>query len=132
MKTILLFSVLFSVIAMPETHGELTVEDIEKVDKKIQASEDRMKAHITQQSDILKNHISQEIKTVNVQFTGIDKRISSDSGWTKFLLTIVVAIIGIPTGIILWRSRKDSSLEKQIQTLTQEIETLKQQQIVRP
>lgn len=132
MKVILLFSILFSVIALPETYGELTVEDIEKVDKKIQASEARMKAHITQQSDILKNHISQEIRTVNVQFTEIDKRISSDSGWTKFLLTIVVAIIGIPTAIILWRSRKDSTLEKQIQSLTQEIETLKQQQIVNP
>lgn len=132
MKTILLFLILFSVIAMPETHGELTVQDIEKVDKKIQASEDRMKAHITQQSDILKDHISQEIKTVNVQFTEIDKRISSDSGWTKFLLTIVVAIIGIPTAIIVWRSRKDSTLEKQIEHLTQEIETLKQQQIVNP
>ena len=124
MKTILLLSILFSIIAMPAL-GELTVQDIEKVDKKIQASEDRMKAHITQQSDILKDHISQEIKTVNVQFTEIDKRISSDSGWTKFLLTIVVAIIGIPTAIIVWRSRKDSTLEKQIEHLTQEIETLK-------
>ena len=131
MKTILLLSILFSVIAMPAL-GELTVEDIEKVDAKIQASEDRMKAHMTQQTDILKNHISQEIKTVNVQFTEIDKRISSDSGWTKFLFTIVVAIIGIPTAIIVWRSRKDSTLEKQIEHLTQEIETLKQQQIVRP
>ena len=130
MKTILALSILFSVIALPAL-GELTVQDIEKVDQKIQASEDRMKAHITQQSDILKNHISQEIKTVNVQFTEIDKRISSDSGWTKFLLTIVVAIIGIPTAIIVWRSRKDSTLEKQIEVLTQEIETLKQQQILR-
>jgi len=132
MKTILVLLILFSVIAMPETHGELTVQDIEKVDQKIQASEARMKAHITQQSDILKDHISQEIKTVNVQFTEIDKRISSDSGWTKFLLTIVVAIIGIPTAIIVWHSRKDSTLETQIETLKQEIETLKQQQIVRP
>ena len=129
MKTILLFSILFSVIAMPAL-AELTVQDIEKVDAKIQASEDRMKAHMTQQTDILKNHISQEIKTVNVQFTEIDKRIRSDSGWTKFLFTIVVAIIGIPTAIIVWRSRKDRTLEKQIETLTQEIETLKQQQIV--
>ena len=132
MKTILLFSILFSIIAMPETHGELTVQDIEKVDKKIQASEERMKAHITQQSDILKNHISQEIKTVNVQFTEIDKRISSDSGWTKFLLTIVVAIVGIPTAIIVWRSRKDQTLAKQIEVLTQEIETLKQRRIANP
>lgn len=112
--------------------GELTVQDIEKVDAKIQASEDRMKAHMTQQTDLLKNHISQEIKTVNVQFTEIDKRISSDSGWTKFLFTIVVAIIGIPTAIIVGRSRKDRTLEKQIETLTQEIETLKQRQIVNP
>ncbi len=125
MKTILLLSILFSVIAMPVL-GELTVQDIEKVDAKIQASEDRMKAHMTQQTDLLKNHISQEIKTVNVQFTEIDKRISSDSGWTKFLFTIVVAIIGIPTAIIVWRSRKDRTLEKQIENLTEEIETLKQ------
>ena len=131
MKTILALSILFSLMALPAL-GELTVQDIEKVDKKIQASEDRMKAHMTQQSDILKNHISQEIKTFNVQFTEIDKRIRSDSGWPKFLLTIVVAIIGIPTAIIAWRSRKDRTLEKQIETLTQEIETLKQQQIVRP
>lgn len=131
MKTILAVSILFSVIALPVL-GELTVQDIEKLDKKIQASEDRMKAHMTQQTDILKNHISQEIKTVNVQFTEIDKRISSDSGWTKFLLTIVVAIIGIPTAIIVWRSRKDHTLEKQIEHLTQEIETLKQQRIVNP
>ena len=131
MKTILALLILFSVIAFPAL-GELTVKDIEKIDAKIQASEDRMKAHITQQSDILKNHISQEIKTINVQFTEIDKRINADSGWTKFLLTIVVAIIGIPTAIIVWRSRKDSTLEKQIETLTQEIETLKQQRIVNP
>ena len=131
MKTILAVSILFSVIALPVL-GELTVQDIEKLDKKIQASEDRMKAHMTQQTDILKNHISQEIKTINVQFTEIDKRISSDSGWTKFLLTIVVAIIGIPTAIIVWRSRKDHTLEKQIETLTEEIETLKQQRIVNP
>ena len=47
MKTILLFSILFAVIAMPAL-GELTLQDIEKLDAKIQASEDRMKAHMTQ------------------------------------------------------------------------------------
>ena len=131
MKAILLFSILFCIIAMPVL-GELTIQDLEKVDQKIQASEDRMKAHITQQTDILKTHITQEIKTVNVQFTEIDKRISSDSGWTKFLLTIVAAIIGIPTAIIVWRGRQDNALEKQIETLKREIETLKQQRIVQP
>ena len=37
-----------------------------------------------------------------------------------------------PKAIIAWRGRKDRALEKQIETLTQEVETLKQQQIVRP
>ncbi len=56
---------------------------------------------------------------------------------------IIIACIGIPLAILaifttIWgilankRSRKDQALEKQIEVLTQEIETLKQQQIVRP
>ena len=48
MKTILVLLILFCAIALPAL-GELTVEDIEKIDKKIQASETRMKEHITQQ-----------------------------------------------------------------------------------
>ena len=56
---------------------------------------------------------------------------------------IIIACIGIPLAILaiaatVWsilasrRSRKDQTLEKQIATLTQEIEALKRQQIVRP
>ena len=48
MKTILVLSILFSVIALPVL-GELTVEDIEKIDKKIKESEDRTQKHVTQQ-----------------------------------------------------------------------------------
>jgi hypothetical protein len=36
------------------------------------------------------------------------------------------------TIIVGWRSVKDNSQEKQIETLTQEIEMLKQQRIVNP
>ena len=42
MKTILLLSILLSAITLPAT-GELTVEDIEKIDAKIQASETRIR-----------------------------------------------------------------------------------------
>lgn len=56
---------------------------------------------------------------------------------------IIIACIGIPLTILaigatVWgilahrRSRKDQALEKQIETLTQEIERLKQQRIVGP
>jgi cell division protein FtsB len=113
MKTILLSTLLFCVIALPAL-GELTVEDIEKIDTKIQASETRMKEHITQQADSLKTPIT----------------------WLIGILVAIIALIGLPlvflTIIVGWRSVKDNSQEKQIETLTQEIEMLKQQRIVNP
>ena len=39
---------------------------------------------------------------------------------------IALPALGLPQAFIAWRSRKDQSLENQIETLTQEIETLKQ------
>ena len=113
MKTILVLLILFSVIALPAL-GELTVEDIEKIDAKIQASETRMKEHMTQQVDSLKTPVA----------------------WLIGILVAVIALIGIPlvvlTIMIGWRSVKDNSQEKINRELREEIETLKQQQIVRP
>ena len=107
MKTILVLSILFSVIVLPAL-GELTVPDIEKIDAKIKESETRMKEHMTQQVDSLKTPVA----------------------WLIGILVAVIALIGIPlvvlTIMIGWRSVKDNSQEKQIETLTQEIETLKQ------
>ena len=128
MKTILALSILFCAIALP-TLGELTDADLNQIrlivkdeidasekrfDAKIQASEDRMKAHITQQVDSLKTPVA----------------------WLIGILVAVIALIGIPlvvlTIMIGWRSVKDNSQEKINQELREEIETLKQQQIVRP
>ena len=113
MKTILALSILFSVIALP-TLGELTVQDIEKIDAKIKESETRMKEHMTQQVDSLKTPVA----------------------WLIGILVAVIALIGIPlvvlTIMIGWRSVKDNSQEKINQELREEIETLKQQQIVNP
>ena len=113
MKTILVLLILFSVIALPAL-GELTVEDIEKIDAKIKESETRMKEHMTQQVDSLKTPVA----------------------WLIGILVAVIALIGIPlvvlTIMIGWRSVKDNSQEKINRELREEIETLKQQQIVRP
>ena len=113
MKTILALSILFSAIALPAL-GELTIEDIEKIDEKIQASETRMKEHITQQIDSLKTPVA----------------------WFIGILVALIALIGIPlvalTILIGWRSVKDNSQEKINQELREEIETLKQRQIVPP
>ena len=85
-----------------------------RFDEKIQASETRMKEHMTQQIDSLKTPVA----------------------WLIGILVAVIALIGIPlvvlTIMIGWRSVKDNAQAKQIETLTQEIEMLKQQQIIRP
>ena len=128
MKTILVLSILFSAIALP-AFGELTDADLNQIrliirdeidasekrfDEKIQASETRMKEHITQQVDSLKTPVA----------------------WLIGILVAVIALIGIPlvvlTIMIGWRSVKDNAQAKQIEVLTQEIETLKQQRIVNP
>ena len=107
MKTILACSILFCAIVLPSL-GELTIQDIEKIATKIQASEDRMKTHINQQVDSLKTLLT----------------------WLIGIFVAIIALIGLPlvflTIIVGWRSVKDNSQEKQIEVLTQEIETLKQ------
>ena len=144
MKTIFLFSILFCVIAMPAL-AELTDADLDKirlivkdeVKSEINASEKRMKEHI------------------NTQIESVDKRLSL----VTTLIVGLMALIGIPlvvlTVMIGWRSVKDSTQEREnmrelapkdrraieqlirdqeekIESLTQEIETLKQQRIVNP
>ena len=75
-------------------------------------------------------------KNFNDKFASLEKNFDR-------LNNIIIACIGIPLAILaigatVWgilasrRSRKDQTLEKQIETLTQEIEALKRQQIVRP
>ena len=52
--------------------------------------------------------------------------------WLIGLLVAIIAIIGLPLAILTiflgWRSIKDNTQEKQIEVLTREIESLKQQQ----
>ena len=80
---------------------------------------------------------------VNDRFNSIDKRFDGIEKGFDRLNNIIIACIGIPLAILaigatVWgilahrRSRKDQILEKQIETLTQEIERLKQQRIVQP
>ena len=128
MKNILVLLILFSLIALPAL-SELTDADLNQIrlivndeidasekrfDAKIQASETRMKEHITQQVDGLKTPVA----------------------WLIGILVAMITLIGIPLVVLTimmgWRSVKDNSQEKINQELREEIETLKQQQIVRP
>ena len=108
MKTILLFSILFCVIAMPAI-SELTVEDIEKIDAKIKESETRIKEYIDTKNE------------------SIDKRLSLVTTLIGGLIALIVLAVSIPQILMAWRGRKDRTQEKQIEELTREFETLKQQ-----
>ena len=128
MKTIFLFSILFCAIAMPAL-AELTEADlnkirlivnesearvIEKVDGKIKDSENRMKSYVDTKIESVKTPVI----------------------WLIGILVAMIAIVGLPLAILTiflgWRSVKNNSQEKINQELREEIETLKQRQIVPP
>ena len=147
MKTILLFSILFCAIAMPAMSA-LTDADLDKirlivkeeVTKEVmplKADIDTLKTDIdTLKTDgaIRQTEITNLKENVNKGFDDIQKNFDRQNN-------IIIACIGIPLALIaigatVWgilahrRNTKDHTLEKQIEVLTQEIETLKQQQTV--
>lgn len=145
MKTILVLLILFCVIARPAL-GELTGANLDKIRLIVQEEIKPIKADIIQlktdgamikiEVANLKEAINTGFDTVQTDFDTVQKQFDRQNN-------VIIACIGIPLAILaigatLWgilanrRSRKESTLEKQIQVLTQEIETLKQQRIVNP
>ena len=142
MKTILVLSILFSAIAMP-TFAELTDADLDKirliVKEEIQEEIKPIKVDIvTLKTDgaVVKTQATNLKETVNTGFSNVQNNFDRQNN-------IIIACIGIPLAILaigatLWgilahrRSTKDQTLERQIETLTQEIENLKQPRIVSP
>ena len=123
MKTILLFSILLCVIAMPAI-GELTDADLDKirliVKEEIKEEIKPLKADI----DGLKTDVAR----LDGRLTGVEKQVTHATNVTYGLIALIVVAIGIPA----WRGKRDRDQERKIEALTQEIETLKQQQIVQP
>ena len=128
MKTIFLFSILFCAIAMP-TLAELTEADLNKIRLIIKESENSLKEHtkseIESSETRMKLYVDAKIESVKTPVT-----------WLIGILVAMIAIIGLPLAILTiflgWRSVKDNSQEKINQELREEIETLKQRQIVNP
>lgn len=114
MKTILFFSILLCAIAMPAI-GELTDADLDKIRLLVNEELKPIKADV----EILKT----EVASVRGKLDILDTSVIA-------LIALIVIAVGAPQIVMAWRSRSDRTLEKQIETLTQEIETIKQQQIV--
>ena len=110
MKTILLFSILFCVIAMP-LHAELSESDLNQirlivddvVKKEITASEKRMKEHI------------------DIKIESLEKRFNLVVGFVSALMALIVITVGIRQIIIAWQSRKNRNQESYIGEPTREM-----------
>lgn len=128
MKTILVLSILLSVIALPAL-GELTDADLNQIRLIVNGAEKRIKEEVKIEITNTEERINEH---TNVKIDSLKTPVA----WLIGILVAIIALIGLPlvflTIIVGWRSVKDNSQEKQIEHLTQEIETLKQQQIVRP
>ncbi len=138
MKTTLLFSILLCVLALPAL-GELTDADLDKIRLIVKEEIKPIKADIvTLKTDGVgvKTEIKNIDEKIDDKFESIEKNFDRQNN-------IIIACIGIPLAILaigatVWgilahrRSGRDRALEKHIETLTQEIETLKQQRIVNP
>ena len=153
MKTILVLSILFWAIALPAL-GELTDADLDKirliVKEEVKTEITGVKTEIagvkTEIAGVkteiagVKQELKAEIASsekrvkeyINIRIDSVEKRLSTYNWVIYVLMPLIVATIGIPTAIMAWRSGKDRSLERQVETLAQEIETLKQQRIVNP
>ena len=122
MKNVLFFSILFCAITV-SVLGDITQTDLDKIRLIVN---DEIKKEISISETRMKEYISQEIKTVNVKISETDKRLSMLFG----VVIALIVIVGILQIVVAWRSSKYNELEKKIEHLTQEIQTLKQQRIV--
>lgn len=160
MRTILSLPILFCAIALP-AFAELTPQDLDKIrlivkdeakaeitafkqelKEEIATFKQELKADITAVNQELKTDIAAthtKIETLGARLQNVEQSVSWIRGkldsldkHINWLMALIVVAVVIPQVIISWRSRKDSALEKQIEELIREVETLKQQRIVGP
>jgi hypothetical protein len=127
MKTTLFLSVLFCAIALP-VFGELTETDLNKI--RLIINEEIEEAIKPIKADIVT--LQTDVAWVRGKLDGIDKQITHGTNITYGLMALIVAAVVIPQILIMLRSGRDRALERQVEMLTQEVETLKQQRIVNP
>ena len=128
MKTILALLILFSVVVLPAL-GELTDADLNQIRLIVNEAEKRIKEEVKTEITNAEERIN---KHTNVKIDSLKTPVV----WFIGILVALIALIGIPLVVLTimmgWRSVKDSSQEKINQEFREEIEMLKQQQIVQP
>lgn len=124
MKTVFVLLIFFCVITLP-TFAELTVQDIEKIDAKIKASETRIIEYVNASETRITENTNAQIEGVRALIT-----------WIIGLFVGLIVLIGLPlmalTVMVGWRSTRDREQEKINRELREEIEILKQRRVVSP
>ena len=126
MKTIIALSILLCAIAYP-TFSEPSENSVE-TDIAV------IKTEIKNLKEAMEKGFENMNQKVDKGFENVQKTFDRQNN-------IIIACIGIPMGLLVFgatvwgilthrRSRKEDTLQKQIETLMQEIETLKKQRIV--
>ena len=105
MKTILLFSILLCAIAMPAI-GALSDADLDKIRLLVNEELTPIKA---------------DIETLKTEVTYVRGKLDILDKYVTALIALIVIGVGAPQIVMAWRSRRDRTLEKQIETLTQKI-----------
>ena len=142
MKTTLFLAILWCAISLPAL-AELTPEDLDKIRLIVKEEVDPVKRDVAiiqgqlqgidkRFDDVNKrfDDVNKRFDDVNKRFDDVNKRFDHANNYTYALIALIVIAVGIPQIIIASRWRKDVQLEKQMQTLTQRLETLEQQRIV--
>ena len=111
LNSVLLIVASFSFVA--SATGELSVEDLDKIDKIIQQSEKRMKEHMTQESEKL-----------DIKIQSVDKLVDRNFYFLISLIALIIVAVGVPQILLTLRDKKYDNL-------VQEVERLKQQRIAR-
>lgn len=129
MKTILLFSILFCVIAIPL---HVQAQEISEIKDDIATIKTDL-AVLTSEFKAFKENVNEHFDRIEKDFGRIEKNFDRQNN-------IIIACIGIPWAIIagstIWgilthrRSVRDSTQLKEIENLKEEIETLKQRLLV--
>ena len=141
MKTTLFLSMLFCAIALPVL-GDLTDTDLNRIRLIINEEIKKESSTTNKKIDALDARIQNVEKDVawvrgkldgiDKQFEGIHEQIMHVTYATYGVIGVIILVVGIPQITLTLRSGRDRSLERQIEVLTREVETLKQQRIVNP
>ncbi len=138
--TVLIVSIL---LMSSQVFAELSVSDLEKIREIVKESETRTKDIITSSETRMKEYVSGEIDKINTKITEMDKRLTNQinsvdtqvgRNYNLILgfIALIIFAVGIPQIITALQGRKLREQEEKYEELKQEIETLKQQLIVRP